>query len=98
MVNEIESQLAACGVFIALIGQQWTQLLTAHLQDGDEDYVHRELDLGVARRPAHDRHPGAGGRGGTARMPASSRRRCGRFRPARRNASGPPICLPISIT
>lgn len=42
--NEIESQLAACGVFIALIGQQWMQLLTAHLQDGDEDYVHLELD------------------------------------------------------
>ena len=42
--DEIESQLAGCGVFIALIGQQWMQLLTSHLQDGDEDYVHREID------------------------------------------------------
>jgi SIR2-like domain/TIR domain len=45
--DEIESHLAACGVFISLIGRQWMQILTAHQQQGLEDYVIKEIDLAL---------------------------------------------------
>ena len=48
--DEIESQLAACSVFISLIGRQWMQILTAHQQRGAEDYVQKEIDLALRSR------------------------------------------------
>jgi SIR2-like domain/TIR domain len=48
--DEIESQLAACSVFISLIGRQWMQILTAHQQQGAEDYVQKEIDLALRSR------------------------------------------------
>lgn len=48
--DEIESHLAACGVFISLIGRQWMPILTAHQQQGAEDYVQKEIDLALRSR------------------------------------------------
>lgn len=42
--DEIESHLAACAVFIALIGPQWTPIMIDRQQQGGEDYVVKEID------------------------------------------------------
>ena len=45
-LEQIRSHLdEAAGVFIALIGAQWTRTMLDHRQKGDEDYVTKEIDL-----------------------------------------------------
>ena len=49
--DEIRSHLAHSGAVIALIGSQWTSILTEHLQRGGEDYVVKEIDLALRGGP-----------------------------------------------
>jgi len=48
-LEEIKSHLSAgtAGAFIAVIGSQWMDTMTAHQQLGDEDYVLKEIELGL---------------------------------------------------
>jgi len=49
--DEIRSHLAQSGAVIALIGPQWTSILTTHLQGGGKDYVVKEIDLALRAGP-----------------------------------------------
>ncbi len=46
-IEEIRSSLGSPGVFIALIGPRWMEILTTHQQHGDDDYAVREIDLAL---------------------------------------------------
>jgi SIR2-like domain/TIR domain len=46
-LQEIKAHVHSAGVFIVLIGAQWTSTLTAHQQRGGEDYVAKEIDLAL---------------------------------------------------
>jgi len=50
-LDEITSHVTSAGAFIALIGPNWTQSLTAHQQRGDVDWVAKEIDLALRSRP-----------------------------------------------
>jgi SIR2-like domain/TIR domain len=49
--DEIRSQLSVSGAVVALIGPQWTSILTDHLQRGGDDYVVKEIDLALRGGP-----------------------------------------------
>jgi hypothetical protein len=50
-LDEIKSHATAAGAFLALIGPNWMQSLTAHQQRGDVDWVAKEIDLALRSRP-----------------------------------------------
>jgi hypothetical protein len=41
--RELEKALAQCDVLIAVMGQRWMKLLSAHARSGERDYVHDEI-------------------------------------------------------
>ncbi|HEV2322295.1 MAG TPA: toll/interleukin-1 receptor domain-containing protein, partial [Gammaproteobacteria bacterium] len=55
--DEIRSQLSVSGAVVALIGPQWTSILTDHLQRGGDDYVVKEIDLALRGGPLISRIP-----------------------------------------
>ena len=47
-LEEIKSHLnRPAGAFLALIGSKWMSTMVAHRQQGDEDYVVKEIELGL---------------------------------------------------
>lgn len=50
-LEEIKFHLSgAPGAFLALIGPKWLQTMISHRQQGDQDYVAKEIDLALRRR------------------------------------------------
>jgi len=48
--DELAKALAACDVFLAIIGPRWIDLLKTKASDGDQDYVREEIAAALKRK------------------------------------------------